>query len=244
MLRKAVVLAGGHGSRLGSLTTATNKHMLPVYDRPMIQRTIEAIVSWGITDIMVLLNNHFVFPIMRHMENGKNFGCSICYGYENDPVGPCFHLRMARGFVGEDDFLLIGGDSFYSSPLVLDDIKTPHTWVMPLGDFDDFRKYAEVELDPDSRVVGVTEKPLMQTTGIIQTNAWAFPSDVFGRCERLVHDSAGEVQIRTVVKEYVTEGVMTASVLPPRSFLDLGTPEALHRASQLARQERDRQSSD
>lgn len=236
MITRAVVLAGGHATRLRPLTTSINKHMLPVYDRPMIQHVVESLVSWGVTDILVLGNNIHFQPVMMLLEDGRKFGCAITYSYEVETISPGKHLALARPFARDEPFLLICGDSFFRTALPLNRLSVPHLWAMPLNDLDDFRKYAEVEL-VDGFVRRIVEKPLVQSTGLIQTGAWAFGPDVFERSERLMRTVQGEVQIRTIVQEYVQDGLMRGSIIPPGSFLDLGTFEALFQASALARAE-------
>lgn len=228
-------MAGGNATRLRPASKAVNKHMLPVYDRPMIQHVIESLVAWGVTDIHILINNDFAYPIQQHLEGGAELGCTISYGYERQAISPVVHMRMAESFTQGEPFLLICGDSFYQAPLILDGLAAPHMWVMPLQGFDDFRKYAEVTLHQD-RVTAITEHPERQVTGIVQTGAWFFPPDVFERAHRLTTSATDEVQVRNLVRDYVDDGLMRASVLPPQSFLDLGTPEALYQASTIARE--------
>lgn len=238
MVRKAVIMAGGLATRLRPLTTAINKHMLPVYDRPMIQRVVEHVVASGVTDMLMLLNNSFAQPVMELLEDGERLGCSILYGYQKDVVSVGKHIANARQFVGDEPFLLMLGDSYFRAPLALSGIGIPNLWVMPLHDgFDDFRKYPEVTVE-NGRVTDIVEKPEMQKTGLIQTGAFVFPPDVFDRSARLVRDVVGEVQVRTIVHEYVDEGRMHATLLPPQSFLDLGTVEALYLGTTLEREHR------
>jgi glucose-1-phosphate thymidylyltransferase len=242
MVRKAVVMAGGLATRLRPLTTSINKHMLPVYDRPIIQHVVENTVASGVTDILMLLNHSFAQPVMELLEDGEKFGCSILYGYQKEVVSVGKHIANARQFIGDEPFLLMLGDSWFRVPLRLSDIGTPNLWVMPLTDgFDDFRKYPKVTLSRDSRVTDIIEKPSVQKTGLIQTGAFVFPPDVFDRSARLVRSVEGEVQVRTIVSEYVTEGRMHATLLPPQSFLDLGTVEALYLGNSLERERRNKQ---
>ncbi len=233
---KAVVMAGGLGTRLYPLTTSVNKHLLAVYDRPMIQRNIELIVASGLREILVLMNHAYAQPIMEILEHGEKFGANILYGYQREVTSVGKHLETARSFVDNASFLLLLGDSFYTSPLNLAGIHAPHMWVMRLGKDDDIRKYAEVKLSSDgSRVVDMTQKPTVKKSGVIQTGAWIFPPDVFDLANRLVCATQEEVQIRTICAEYIREGRMTATMLPAKSFLDLGTPEALFQGNLRAR---------
>ena len=241
MVQKAVVMAGGNANRLKPLTTATNKHMLPVYDRPMIQRVIETIVASGITEILVLLNNTFAQPVMQLLEHGDAFECNITYAYERGVCDVGNRIARAKNFVGSEPFLLMLGDSFYLNPLRLaPHLRYPHMWVMPLGPaFDDFTKYAEVQLSDDrTQVVSITEKPVVQRSGIIQTGAWVFGAEVCDVAGRLSREGGQEVQVRTLVRHYLDTAKMWATMIPPQSFLDLGTIEALHKGGVLAKEAR------
>lgn len=234
---KAVITAGGFATRLRPLTVATNKHLLPVYDRPMIQRNVELVVESGVTHIMVLLNHIHAQPVMELLEDGKKLGAHIVYGYQREPISVGHHLDIAKHFVGDDLFLLYLGDNFYRSALDISNIEirgVPHMWVMPLNGEDDFRKYAEVFLESNgSDVSRIVEKPTEQKTGLVQTGAWVFTPEVFARTKRLREEVVGEVQVRTIVADYIREKKMRATTLPRGSFLDLGTVEALYRANTI-----------
>jgi glucose-1-phosphate thymidylyltransferase len=238
MVRKAVITAGGLATRLHPISEATNKHMLPVYDRPMIQLAVETVVASGITDILVQLTNTFAQPVMQLLKDGSAFDCSIYYSYRPMGDGVAKGLANARRFTAGEPFLLMLGDSWYREPLDLSALGTPHLWAMPLNGFDDFRKYAEVTLDAKRRVIDITERPEQPRSNLIATGAWIFPPDVFGLAEQLVRESEKEVQVRSIIRAYVEQGDMRATILPPRSFLDLGTFEALHLASSLVREQR------
>ncbi len=236
MVRKAVIMAGGLATRLRPLTLATNKHMLPVYDRPMIQHVIETVVSSGITDIMVQLTNTFAQPVMELLRDGEPYNCSICYGYQSMGDSVAKMLRSCRTFMNGEPFLLMLGDSFYRAPLQDLDKPAPHMWVMPLQEFDDPRKYAEVRLD-GGVITDIADNLFTPSTGIVQTGAWLFPPDVFERAERLLRVSRDrEVKVRHLAREYAQVGGMGATLLPPESFLDLGTIEALYKAQTLMRE--------
>lgn len=236
-MKKAVIMAGGKASRLLPLTEAVNKPMLPVYNRPMIEHVIVTLVEAGITDILVLLGHLSAESVMVQLEDGARFGCSILYCYLRDPGSIPRHLGIARAFVGSDDFVLMLSDSLFLTPLSFEGKKSPHMWAMPLdADFDDFRKYAEVELSEDhTKVISLTGKVVEPVTGIIQTGVWVFGPDVFGVAEGLLRNPtlSREIQVRDIAQYYVQKGEMNATLLPPRSFLDLGTIDALFLANVL-----------
>jgi len=213
--------------------------MLPLYDRPLIQHVIETVVASGVRDILVQLTNAFAQPVMQLLEDGSEFGCNICYTYRPNGDSVAKQLANARTFVDGEPFLLMLGDSYYRAPLSGLETSQPHMWVMPLREFDDHRKYAEVRVEERQdglHVTGITTDVVEPITGIIQTGAWVLPPDVFERAERLVAVSQGETMVRHVVSEYIAEGRMRATMLPPNSFLDVGTKEALYVANTLARE--------
>lgn len=229
-MKKAVIMAGGKATRLQPLTGAINKPMLPVYNRPMIEHVIVTLVEAGVTDILVVLGNLSAESVMVQLENGDRFGCSILYCYLRDPGSVVDHLRVARAFVGSDEFVLMLADSLFLTRLSFDGIRAPHMWAMPLeADFDDFRKYPEVRLSEDSmHIVELIEKVEKPETRLVQTGVWIFGPDVFDIASRLVlSHPVKDLQIRNIAQEYVRSGTLGVTLLPPRSFLDLGTIDAL-----------------
>lgn len=236
MPKRAMVMAGGKATRLHPLTHALNKHVLPVHDKPMIHWVIDALVKGGATDVLVVLNNSHAQQVMEVLEDGEEYGCAISYAYQREPAGLMKHIQAGRTFARGEDFVLMLGDSLYLEKLSFRNVPSPHMWVMPIGDFDEIGKYAQVEVTASGRVVSMTEKPLIHVTGIIQTGCWVFPPDVFDRAARLYEygqKQDKEIQLRTLVHEYILEDKMTATELPANSFLDLGTLPALQKGNEI-----------
>src|SRR5271166_2995710 len=115
---RGVLLAGGTGSRLFPLTRITNKHLLPIYDRPMIQWSIEAVVSAGITEIMLVTGGTHAGEFLRLLGNGHEFGIErLSYGYQDKPGGIAEALGLATRFVGQDPVLVMLADNIVERPL-------------------------------------------------------------------------------------------------------------------------------
>lgn len=230
---KAVLISGGLGTRLGRLTNGSvSKQRLPVYDKPMIEHVVECLVAGGCDDILVLLNGKNPQLILESLEEGSRFGCQISYKHFNDTLhGPVRHFLVAEKWVGDEPFVLMLGDSFFVAPLQFVDKSAPHIWTMPLGDFDDPRKYGQVQVS-GSKVTQLVEKPEAQFSDRIQTGVWLFPPDVFEKA-RAQQGKEGELHFGDLSMMYVNEGRMTHTSLPPRSYIDLGTPEALLRAANI-----------
>lgn len=231
-------MAGGMGTRLMPLTKNANKHTLLVGNQPMIQRNVIQIVDSGIRDILVLLNYRFAQGIMEILGDGEALGARILYGYKREVVSVGRHLGVAQTYIGNEPFLLFLGDSYYRVPLHLQDKEVPHIWVAPLDDDDDVQRYAVVQLSQNRQhVVGIEDGTLCDESPVVQTGAWIFPPDVFDRTRRLSSSiqDVKEVKVRTIIADYLREQPISATLLPPGSFLDLGTPRALQRANTLAR---------
>ena len=111
MVLKGVILAGGTGSRLLPLTKATNKHLLPVYNKPMIYYPIEMLKSAGITDILVITGTYHAGDIFSHLGSGKDFGVKFTYRVQDEAGGIPSAMARAEDFVGEDKFISINGDN-------------------------------------------------------------------------------------------------------------------------------------
>lgn len=228
---KGLIIAGGAGKRLHPLTNPLNKHLLPVYDRPMIMHVIDTLVKGGVTDIMLLLNGKYPGLFLEMLEDGSSLGCKIEYAYVRRTTGPGGTLLLAEHWVGKEDVAVILGDSAYFTPFAIAEKKGPHIFTMRLKDTDDDpSKYGQVRVN-GLQVTDLVDKPRKRFSDLIQTACFIFPPDVFARVRKLQPSSEGELTIGELVKHYVDEGWVEHTMLPPGSYIDCGTPEALHKAS-------------
>lgn len=227
---KGVILAGGRGQRLAPLTDPLNKQLLPVFDAPLIVHGVRMLVESGIEEILMVLAWKHPGLFLEILEDGAAYGCSITYRYSSQVVGPGKSLLLAERWVGNEDFVLLLGDSMYFVSLLVADKRGPHMFVMPLDDFDDPAKYGQVTVDPN-RVLSIVWKPSPRMSNLIQTTCFVFPPDAFGRLRGLSRSAVGEMPITALTTQYVNEGVMRYSILPKQSYIDCGTVEALHRAA-------------
>src|SRR3990167_1157005 len=216
---KAIILGGGLGKRLSPLTDPLNKHLLPVYDCPMIVHVIRTLVRAGISDILLLLNGRYPGLFLEMLEDGRSFNCHLTYRYTRSVDGPGRTLLMAERWIDDQDFAVILGDSIYFITLPIAQKTAPHIFTMPLDDFDDHTKYGQVIID-GNRVTAIVWKPITLFSNIIQTGCFILPSNAFIRLRRLSDQTAGEVSITALTRQYVEEGLMTHTILPPRSYLD------------------------
>lgn len=232
---KGVILCGGLGSRLDPLTNPLSKTLLPVYDRPMIVHSISTLVEAGVSDIMLLLGAYHPGLFLEMLGEGEHYGCQLTYRYRQEARGPGQALLMAEAWIDGSDFALVLGDGLYFTSLTLPPKLSPHMFVMPLNDFDEPRKYGQVTLR-DRLVETIVWKPVRQYSNLVQTTCFTFPADAFERLRQLEHRQGGEIPITSLTSQYIAEGRMRYSLLPPGSYIDCGTIEALQRAGTLMAQ--------
>lgn len=241
---KGLICAGGAGTRLVPLTDPLSKHLLPVYDKPMIVHVIETLVKGGITEIMLVMSHYHPGLYLEMLGTGKTLGCNLYYRYlsggrgREDAEGPGRSLLHGREWVGNEDFAVILGDAFFIVPLQLTGKEAPHAFLMPLEGFDDPSKYSNVVVSGD-RVADVRKKPQDKDrqTGLVEAGVRIFPPDAFDRIERLSQEKPGvQVEVSDLSMTYIREGAMRFTMLPPRSFIDCGTHESLFKAGMLARE--------
>jgi glucose-1-phosphate thymidylyltransferase len=216
---KGVVLAGGTGTRLYPLTRITNKHLLPIYDKPMIFYPIEALVRAGLKDIMVVTGGNNAGDFLRLLGNGRDFGLTrLHYAYQEGAGGIAEALGLTQEFVGDDRCVLILGDN-----LVEDDL-TPY-----VENFSRQKAGARILLKEiperqhlvhlgvpvidDHRVVRIEEKPAEPKSPYAVTGIYMYDSDVFSIVEHLAPSGRGELEITDVNNEYIRRGVMEYDVL-------------------------------
>lgn len=231
---KGVIVAGGLGSRLSPLTDPLNKCLLPIYDRPMIMHAISTLVQGGVTEIMIALDGRHPGLFLEMLGDGQELGCKLTYRYRRPSEGPGRTLLLAEDWIGQDDFVLILGDSLYFTPLTFSGKSKPHMYVMPLEGFDNPQKYGQVKIS-EGKVLSIVWKPAEVFSDFIKTTCFIFPPDAFHRLHRLSDVTQGEVPITALTSQYVNEGLVTCTLLPPRSYIDCGSIDALHLAALYTR---------
>ncbi len=235
---KGVVLAAGMGTRLFPLTDPLSKEMLPVYDKPMIVCAIEALFGAGILEVGIIVNQSaaslYRRMMLRHKWKGK---LKFFVEKTKKRVGPARCLLLAEKWLGRKDFAVILGDSLFFRPLPrITRLSAPRLFVMEIGATEnDLEKYSQVKLSGE-HVSGFSEKPERVFSNIIQTGLFLFTADIFDRTRTFRRK--GEVRMSDLTAQYVAEGRMKYTLLPPGSFLDCGTIEALFQASSRVRTQR------
>lgn len=232
---KGIVLAGGLGSRLSPLTRVTNKHLLPVYDRPMIFFPIETLVNADIRDILVVTGGQNAGDFLRLLSNGKDFGLRhLNYAYQEGESGIADALRLAEHFVGGEKTCVILGDNIIEGNILEAKRRFEAQEAgahIVLKQVDDPERFGCPEFI-DGRIVRIAEKPKPPKSPYAVTGIYFYDATVFDKIRTLTPSGRGELEITDINNLYLGEGTLTFSHLEGW-WSDAGTFESLRRASNL-----------
>ena len=232
---KGVVLAGGLGSRLEPLTRVTNKHLLPIYNKPMIFYPIETLVRAGIREVMLVTGGRNAGDFLRLLGNGEDFGLNaIHYPYHKGEGGMAEAIGLARHFVENERHVVILGDN-----IIEDDIgefikafaKQKNGAKILLKEVEDAGRFGVAEIEK-GRVVRIVEKPKRPKSKLAVTGIYMFDEQVFGIIDSLKRSERGELEITDVNNAYIERGQLTYELLSG-FWSDAGTFESLLRANLL-----------
>lgn len=241
---RGILLAGGSASRLRPLTKVTNKHLLPVYKKPMIYYPLETLLKAGIQDILIVTGGEHIGDIFRLLGSGKEWGAHFSYEIQEGHVGTGAALLLAEDFVKDDEFMVILGDNVVSenvgkfvkdfqkekdafkAKILITKVKNP-------------QDYGVVTFE-GNKITKIIEKPKHPPSSYVNTGLWMFLPDVFERLKKLKKSPRGEYEITDVLSYYAQRGLLTFSILKT-SWTDAGTFESLYRATVLMKEMEDRQ---
>jgi glucose-1-phosphate thymidylyltransferase len=235
---KGIILAGGLGTRLHPLTRVTNKHLLPVYDRPMIFYPVEKLIEAGIRDILIVTGGQHAGEFLRLLGNGREFGLKhLNYTYQEGEGGIAEALGLAEHFADNEPVAVVLGDNLFEDSLeeavqrygelgggariFLKEVADPHRFGVP-------------EFDKDGRIGRILEKPATPPSSYAVTGVYMFDARVFDIIRTLQPSGRGELEITDVNNRYIEWGELEYDVLEGW-WADAGTFESLHRAAGLAR---------
>jgi glucose-1-phosphate thymidylyltransferase len=237
---KGVVLAGGKGTRLSPLTRITNKHLLPVFDKPMIYYPIQTLVDAGIQEILVVTGGNHAGDFLQLLSNGKEFGLKhLDYTYQEGEGGIADALKLAEHFADGDKLCVILGDNLVEKSIrgaVEDFRKQERGAKILLKEVHDAERFGVAEIGGD-RIVGIEEKPAKPKSNYAVTGFYMYDDTVFEKIRTLKPSGRGELEITDVNNAYIREGTLTFGFLEGW-WTDAGTFESLLRASNLVAESR------
>jgi glucose-1-phosphate thymidylyltransferase len=235
---KGIILAGGLGTRLHPLTKITNKHLLPVYDKPMIYYPIRTLINAGITDILIVTGGNHAGDFLRLMGNGKDFGLKhLNYTYQEGEGGIADALSLAEYFADGEPICVILGDNIIERNIkkAVDDFNMQKKGAkVLLKEVPDPERFGVAEIKA-GKLVNIVEKPKVPVSNMAVIGIYLYDERVFEIVKTCKPSARGELEITDVNNAYVKEGTMSCEMLDGW-WTDAGTFESLLRASVLVSQ--------
>jgi glucose-1-phosphate thymidylyltransferase len=232
---KGVVLAGGTGSRLFPITRVTNKHLLPIYDKPMVYYPIQTLVNSGITEILLVTGGKNAGDFLRLLGNGKEFGLKhLNYTYQEGEGGIAEALGLAEHFADGEPICVILGDNIIENNIcgAVQQFATQKQGAkILLKEVPDAERFGVADVRGD-RVIGIEEKPKLPKSNYAVVGVYLYDATVFQKIKRLKPSGRGELEITDVNNFYIQDGTLTCEILDGW-WTDAGTFESLLRASNL-----------
>ena len=207
---KGVILAGGTGSRLSPLTKVTNKHLLPVYDKPMIYYPLFTLKQAGIKDIMVVSGKGHVGAFLELLGSGRNFGLNLKYEVQEKAGGIAEALSLVENFANGESIVVILGDNVFQNDIseyVTRFASRKNGACIALKEVDNPRAYGVATIN-DSKLVGIVEKPSEPKSNLAVTGLYMYDNDVFEVVKTLKPSQRGELEITDVNNHYINKGLM------------------------------------
>jgi glucose-1-phosphate thymidylyltransferase len=238
MALRGVVLAGGTGSRLWPLTKVTNKHLLPVGQKPMIYYPIEKLTSTGIEQILIVTGVEYMGDVVGLLGSGREFNCQFTYKVQDEAGGIAQALALAEGFSNNEPIAVILGDNIFQANLknYVDNFLAQKTGArILLKKVQTPQRFGVAQVSGD-RVINIEEKPEKPRSDYAVTGIYFYDAAVFDIIRKLKPSARGELEITDVNNAYIAMGQLAYDILEGW-WTDAGTFESLNRANELVMKE-------
>lgn len=232
---KGVVLAGGTGSRLMPLTRVTNKHLLPIYNKPMIMFPLQTLIDAGIKEIMIVSGKGHAGHFLELLGSGEEIGINLSYAVQERADGIAGALKLTKRFINGDNVVVILGDNIFEDEFDFSKFREGAKVHLKKVSEKDAERFGVAELDKDSRIIDIIEKPIKFVSSYAVTGLYLYDYNVFDIVKELKPSGRGELEITDVNNAYIKERKMDYEMV--RGFWsDAGQFESLYRASVFARE--------
>jgi len=239
---KGIILAGGTGSRLFPLTKVTNKHLLPVYDKPMIYYPLHTLINAGITEIMIVSGRGHAGHFLELLGSGMEFGVSLTYEIQETAGGIAQALGLAASWADDGDVAVILGDNIFEDNVKTDVASFKKGAKIFLKEVVNAQRFGVAELKKN-RVISIEEKPHSPKSNFAVTGLYLYDNEVFSIIRTLKPSGRGELEITDVNNSYIQKEMMHYAILKG-FWSDAGTFDSLLRASILVQKHSEKAQSD
>lgn len=231
---KGVILAGGFGTRLRPLTIVTNKHLLPVFHKPMIFYPVETLKEAGITDIMIVTGGENMGDFIKLLGSGRDFGVEFTYRYQDGAGGVPAALQLARNFVGSDKCVVILGDNVMEESIrehVADFAASGKGCKILLKEVPDPERFGIAEIK-EGKIIATHEKMKQPVSNLAVIGVYMFDQKCFSIIPHLAPSERGELEITHIINEYIRNSDIAHGLITG-FWIDAGKLETLHEASRF-----------
>lgn len=243
---RGIILAGGKGTRLNPLTISISKHLLPVYDKPMIYYPLSTLMLAGIKEILIISTPEDLPLIRKLLRDGSQLGVKFEYRQQDQPRGLADAFIVGKDFIGKDSVCLILGDNiFFGHGLVsrLQEAANLKSGALVFAyEVSNPERYGVIEFDPDGKAISLIEKPNDAKSNYVVPGLYFYDNRVLEYSESLQPSARGEIEITDINKLYLESGELKVSILGRGiAWLDAGTPVSLLQSANFIQAVQDRQ---
>ncbi len=246
MIKKGIILAGGHGTRMSPLTKAVNKQLLPIYDKPLIYYPLSILMLSKIKDILIIVNKGQLNQYKKLLQNGKNLGLKINYMEQNYPKGLPDAFILGEKFIGKENVALILGDNFFygeslSEKLLLSK-KLKNGAKVFLHKVNKPELYGVAKINNNNKILGIKEKPKKYYSDYAVTGLYYFDNKVVKYAKSLKPSKRKELEIADLLKKYLSNKKLSAEIIGRGgAWLDTGSIEDFYKTSNFVSSVENRQ---
>jgi len=246
MIRKGIILAGGAGTRMSPLTKAVNKHLLPIYDKPVFFYPLSILMLSGIKNILIIVNKGQLNQFKKILPNGDNLGIKISYAEQRSPRGLPDAFLIGEKFIARDNVALILGDNFFYGQSLTKKLKEctklksgAKAFLHPVNNYS---MYGVAKVNKNKKVIRIAEKPKKYLSNLAITGLYFFDNKVINYSKKLKPSKRGELEIVDLLSKYKAKNKLTAEFIGRGgAWLDTGSINDFYNASSFVSALEDRQ---
>jgi len=246
MIKKGIILAGGHGTRMSPLTKVVNKQLLPIYDKPLIYYPLSILMLSKIKDILIIVNKGYLNQYKKLLQNGKNLGLKINFIEQDYPKGLPDAFILGEKFIGKENVALILGDNFFYgqslSEKLLQSKKLKNGAKVFLHKVNKPELYGVAKINNKNKIIGIKEKPKKHYSDYAITGLYYFDNKVIKYARNLKPSKRNEIEITDLLKKYLSNKKLSAEIIGRGgAWLDTGSIEDFYKTTSFVSSVENRQ---